>query len=126
MTKQSDAYNRREVPHVYDRGWLATELGNLQRAIQRYSTRTVTKDYTASALDQTILCDASAGAFTLTLPKAEGNQGLMLTIKKIAGPGKVFIGGTVDGATALALNSVYDAITIQSDGTTWYELAASP
>lgn len=85
---------------------------------------TKTTDYTATIKDAVILCDASGGAFAITLPASAGAQGLMLYIKKTdASANAVTIDGdgseTVDGAATLVLASQYDAARLVADGTGW-------
>jgi hypothetical protein len=93
--------------------------------------RTVTRTtaYTATALDHTLRCDASGGAFTVTLPKAADNKGLVLVIKKVdSSINAVTIDGsgseTIDGAASVALATQYAARTVQSNGTGWDIIAS--
>ncbi|MES2631299.1 MAG: hypothetical protein V4611_05070 [Patescibacteria group bacterium] len=68
------------------------------------------------------LIDASAGAFTVTLP-ATATLGHYFTIKKIdSSPNAVTIVGTFDGATNYVLSKQYDSVTIMSSTTAgvWY------
>ncbi|GAA4117357.1 hypothetical protein GCM10022215_17890 [Nocardioides fonticola] len=68
------------------------------------------------------LCDATAGAITITLPAASGSNGLTYTIKKtdasantvtvvVTGP------GTIDGAAQVVLSGQGDAVTVTATGT---------
>ncbi|KKK94574.1 hypothetical protein LCGC14_2681480 [marine sediment metagenome] len=91
------------------------------------SVITKTAAYTATASDQTILCNAGSGAFTVTLPAAQGLSGTVYRIKKIdSGGNAVTVDGnaseTIDGATTNVLSSQYDVIEIQCDGTSWHIL----
>lgn len=88
---------------------------------------TKTTTYTATLLDRTILCDATGGAFTVTLPAAAASKNLKLTIKKIdSSLNAITIDGngseTIDGVTTQKLYSQYDAITIHCNGSAWYIL----
>lgn len=88
-----------------------------------------TAAYTATALDDLILCDATSGAFTVTLPKAADNNGKELTVKKTdASANAVTLDGngseTIDGAATVALSSRYASRTIRSDGTNWHIIAS--
>lgn len=86
---------------------------------------TKTANYTATLDDHTIACNASGGAFTITLPLASGAIGQILNIKKIDSSANAI---TVDGASAETIDSgatasltvQYESITVQSDGTEWW------
>jgi hypothetical protein len=91
--------------------------------------KSVTAAYTAETTDETILGDATGGAFSVTLPPAASCKGLLLTIKRTnAGGNAVTIDGnsaeTIDGAGTVALSAQYAARTIRSDGTNWVVLAS--
>lgn len=86
---------------------------------------TKTGAYTLTSSDHVVLCDASGGAFTLTLPAAGGVTGLVLYVKKTDSSGSaVTIDGsgaeTIDGATTIDLALQYESVTIVSDGTSWH------
>ena len=86
---------------------------------------TKSSNYTATATDYLILCDASGGAFTISLLASATVTGRQYTIKKIDSSGNsVAIDGngseTIDGTTTKSLNLQYDSITIQSDGSNWF------
>lgn len=88
---------------------------------------TKTASYTATATDSTILCDATSGALTITLPAAASSSGRIFTIKKIDTSGNsITIDGngseTIDGATSQNLDTQWEAATVQSNGTAWYIL----
>ena len=85
--------------------------------------KTVTAGYLADAADYTILCNAVS--MTLSLPAANGIAGRIYNIKKInASVGTITIQANaaelIDGSnTNTYINSQYQSITIQSDGTNW-------
>jgi len=84
-----------------------------------------TENYTATAIDDTIICDATGGAFTITLPAASTVSGKIYNIKKIdVSANAVTIDGddseTIDDAATKALSSQYDSLTIQSSGAEWW------
>lgn len=91
------------------------------------STAVVSKtaNYTAVAgTDNVILCSASGGAFTITLPAVASNSGIQFTIKKTDSTASVVtIDGnaseTIDGALTKALANQYDSFTIVCSGTAW-------
>jgi len=85
-----------------------------------------TKDaaYTA-ATEEYLFCDATGGAFSITLPAV--SAGLQYTIKKTdSSANAVTIDGnaseTIDGELTQILTTQYDAITIVSDGTSWFTI----
>lgn len=86
---------------------------------------TKTANYTATATDHTILCDATGGAFTITLPAAASHTGRIYAIKKIdASVNAVTIDGnaseTIDGALTQVIATQYTNLQIQSDGANWW------
>lgn len=87
-----------------------------------YTARTTA--YTPTATDFTIAANASAGAFSVTLPTAVGITGEMYVIKKVDSSANAVTvattsSQTIDGATTRSLPRQYDAITVQSDGANW-------
>ncbi len=83
-------------------------------------------NYTVTAADNTILADASSGAFTITLPSPSGLNGRMYTIKKIGSGGidnAVTISpaaGTIDGGSSYIIYNDWTFVTLQTDGTNWF------
>jgi len=71
-----------------------------------------------------VLCDATGGIFTVTLPAASSRK--RLHIKKIDGSANAVTvqragADSIEGATSLALTTQYKSCTLYSDGTsTWY------
>ena len=91
----------------------------------------VSDDYTITTDDYTILVDASGGSVTLTLPPAadaydiiteSGNQ--FYIKKKDTSNFKVIIDAdgseTIDEALTAEIETPYEAIVVQSDGTEWW------
>ncbi|WPV66912.1 hypothetical protein [Chitinophaga sp. LS1] len=86
----------------------------------------VTATYTVTGSDNTILADASAGAFTITLPAPAATiVGRIYTIKKIGGdidkavtimPGA----NSIEGGSSYVIYNDWTFITVQTDGTNWY------
>lgn len=81
--------------------------------------------YTATSSDHVILCNASGGAFTITLPAASGVLGIIYHIKKTDSSGNaVTVDGngseTIDGATTASLTAQYESIMIVCDGSNWH------
>jgi hypothetical protein len=80
--------------------------------------------YTVTNSDELLLCDATSGAITLTLPTAVGVSGRVFVIKKTdSSANKVTLDGnsseTIDGATTFDLWLQYQSVTIVSNGSNW-------
>lgn len=96
----------------------------------RYSSiSTKTANYTTTATDHSILCDAAPGSFTITLHSASSafadGLGQIINIKKIDDTINSIIvdadsAEKIDGALTQTLAAVNESITIQSDGSNWY------
>jgi len=98
-------------------------------AVAQLSVTTKTTTYSATSADDVILCDATAGAFTITLPTASGITGKELIFVKIGtdtnrvtvdGSGTETIGGPVDEKLAIPNSRMH----IVSDGTNWRVIEA--
>lgn len=105
--------------------------GNDYNKIVKQLGRVVSKtaNYTAMDDDFVILCDATSGAITVTLPTAAGRKGKAFCIKKIdSSANTVTIDGnaseTIDGATTKVLSTQYSAKWIISDGANWVVIAS--
>ena len=88
---------------------------------------TKTTNYTATHADTVILCDATAGAFTITLPTTVGIKGKVYYIKKIdvtANAVTIDPDGTetIDDNLTLDLAFQYDSPMIVGDNTNWWIL----
>ena len=87
-------------------------------------TTTKTAAYTLTATDSVILADATAAAFTVTLPSPSGISGRQYTIKKIdASANAVTIAsasGNIDGAATKILSAQWQAAQMVSDGVNWF------
>ncbi len=129
---------RQYLPKQFSREYNASEihqqLGLLTQSIAPQITRTVTHASPTSALmvttsDDTVLCDATDGAFAVTLPIAAQVQFLKVSVKKIDASGHAVTltasgSDTIDGAATVSLGTQYKSRTIQSDGVLWYVLAS--
>jgi hypothetical protein len=72
-----------------------------------------------------IPCNATGGAFTVTLYTAIGNSGRKITVKKTDSSfNAVTIDAnsteTIDGALTLLLSTQYESVTLVSDGSNWH------
>lgn len=93
---------------------------------------TVTANTTLTTSSQTVLCDATSGALTLTLPSAasaySGGNGHIFTVKKIdASINHCIIAVTggatnIDGALTHNITDQWDDLSVQSNGTQYYKL----
>ena len=106
-------YNARDVRN---------QLNLLAQSVSPQVTRTVIAAAMVQTTDDTILGDTTASNFAITLLPANQCQFLKVSIKNI-GTGTLTVTGTVDGGAnpTLAQNK---AMTIQSDGTSWWKLAS--
>lgn len=89
---------------------------------QPIATKTTT--YTTTNADGVILCDATAGAFTVTLVTASGNTGLTQTFKKTDSTASVVTidangSQTIDGSLTYALSQQWTHVTLVSNGSNW-------
>lgn len=96
-------------------------------ALTRLTTQTIVTTYQATVQDRVILCDASGGAFTVTLPAVAAAVGVELDIKKIdATANAVTVDGssaeTIDGDLTKVLSAQWSNITVTSDGVEWFIL----
>lgn len=107
---------------------LESFLGGLQRDAP---VQTVIGAYTATSTDSTLLCSASAGAFTVTLPPASECRGLALQVKKTdASANAVTVAAygsdAIEGVATRSLPSQYKFLSLVSDGvSTWYVFATT-
>lgn len=88
------------------------------------STTAKSSAYTIATSDDIVLCNASAGAFTVTLPTASGNTGRQFVIKRMNSGGNAVTvaaasGQTIDGSGSVSLFAQYQSITVVSDGSDW-------
>jgi hypothetical protein len=98
-------------------------MAQLKACVESISTKTGA--YTLVNTDATILCDATAAGFTVTLP-ATPVTGQMYNIKKIDSTANVVTisgnGQNIDGAASVPLAAQWQSWTLQYDGTAWYAL----
>jgi hypothetical protein len=126
-----------EPPTEYDRKYFIDEFNKISHAIDQFAQEyyptknasTKTGDYTATVLDDVLLC---SGTVTITLYDAGGktdargtkqNAGRRITIKNI-GTGQVTVDGagsqTIDGDLTKIITERYVALELFSDGSNWY------
>ena len=90
----------------------------------KWPTVTKTANYSALTSDSVILCNASSGAFTVTLPTAASVLGKLYTIKKIDTSANVVTvtttsSQTIDGAITNIVATPYESVTVVSDNSNW-------
>lgn len=100
-------------------GGVRTEFGE-----QFVSVVTKTTTYVVTLLDHVILCDASGGTFTVTLPTAASGK-IVYHIKKIDSSGNIVtIDGngseTIDGSLTALLSIQYESFMLVSDLSNWH------
>lgn len=88
---------------------------------------TKTASYTLVSSDSVVICNATGGAFTVTLPTAAGIAGRQYFVKRVnGGINAVTVaaatGETIDGANSTSLLTQYAVVSLVSDGTNWLQL----
>jgi len=97
------------------------ELARIAASMTAYVIRNVTTSTTMQKNDGMLVCNAAAGAITVTLPAPGVGSGQPVTIKKSDDSvNAITLAGTIDGVANRTLTSPDDSIVIQSDGTTWF------
>lgn len=121
---KTDIRERLDIEHYFTVGGTEAYHG-----IHQIPVVTKTADYTATVLDALILCDASGGSFTITLPAAATIPGKRMLVKKIDSSVNAVIvdpngGETIDGQTDVNLLSRYQTLELISDGTNWISVSS--
>lgn len=93
------------------------------------NTVSVTATYTIDGRDKVVLCDATGGAFTVTLPDATLRKNQQpITVKRLNGGGNaVTVGsasGTIDGAATVSLAAQYATKVFISDGSVYHVISS--
>jgi hypothetical protein len=93
--------------------------------LPRSAIQTVSSAYTILGSDFAVMCNATGGGFTVTLPPASILAGQQYFIKKIDSSSNVVtVDGngaeTIDDATTVLLPMQYDCIHVICDGTEWW------
>ncbi len=81
--------------------------------------------YTLTGSDCLVLCDATGGAFTITLPAKSGIDGRMYIIKKTdSSANAIIVDGngaeTIDGGATASITVQYESITIICGSSEWH------
>jgi hypothetical protein len=103
-------------------------INNTSGDYQPITTSAKTTTYAVGVNDKTVTCNATAGAFAVTLPAVAANTNRIITVKKTDSSGNaVTVTGngseTIDGSNTHALSAQYSTVTVQSDGATWQILS---
>ena len=94
----------------------------------RGAYRSVTTSGSVVSGDYFLICDATAGAITLTLPPAALVPGRIYANKRInSGANQVIVDGyaseTIDGAATHTLTPQWNSLLIMTNGVAWFILA---
>ena len=107
---------------------LFSNLAKFDAAVMR-KTDTLVANTTLDYTHNVVLCDANAGAFTVTLPGAGGRTGIVYTLKKTdASANVVTLKGTgaelIDGANTdvLSMAAQFGKVTVVSNGVSWFTI----
>ena len=89
------------------------------------TVRTITASDSVQFTDQAILCDASGGALTVTLPVASDNLGRTLRIKKSDSTAAIVSvaptgSDLIDGNASVDMPRPYTALLLVSDASNWW------
>ncbi len=100
-------------------------LADLFKSQMTLVTKTAT--YTIAANTYYVRGDATAGAFTITLPPALNNQGRKVLIKKIDSSGNAVTvsragADTIEGSTTVSLGSQWNKTHLISNGVDTWEI----
>lgn len=101
-----------------------TQVTALSAVVSKVALRFISAAHTITTGDY-FLCDATSGAFTITLPAAGQVPGRTIIVQKVdSSVNGVTVDGagseTINGALTQALAAQYNSITIRSDGTQWF------
>lgn len=86
---------------------------------------TKTGAYTVVPQDKVVLCDTTAGAFTVTLPPVATSAGTTVTIKKVSSDANLLtIDGnsseTIDGVLNMGITTQYSFLTLSATAAAWF------
>lgn len=103
-------------------------IGNGELTLQvglKVPLKTLSAAGTLTSVDHIVLCDATNGGFTVSLPAASNSASRVYHIKKIDSTGSVITvdpnaSETIDGSSTLSISTQYESYNIISTGTDWY------
>jgi len=95
----------------------------------RGAFRSVTTTGSVVSGDYLLICDATGGAITMTLPPAALVPGRIYTFKRINAGNAVIVDGygseTIDGALTHTLGTQWNGATVMSNGVAWFKIIAN-
>jgi len=113
-----------DTNRFHDLRGIIRETTTSQAEVNAIATKTA--DYTVTDEDATILADGTSASVTITLPTASSVTGHVFTIKAIDVNNTVSIATTssetIDGSSASITLTLYQSVTVQSDGTSYWIL----
>jgi hypothetical protein len=107
-----------------DKNGNSTGTGYISSTGVATAIATKTGNYTLSAQDGTILCNAASAGFTLTLPASGIQSGQRYRVKKTDATANVCTVSSsvnIDGAGSFTLATQYASQEVQWDGTQWWK-----
>ncbi len=119
---EDTSYKRARFGNIYI-DTVTREATRIDGVFEAYTSKTA--NYTATTSDHVILCDATSGAVTVTLPPVASRPGQILVIKKTdSSINVVTLDGnaseTIDGAATISLGIQYASYKIMNQGTAWF------
>jgi hypothetical protein len=113
--------------HVPASGQLRNVTDNAAGISYNANSKTVLGTYTAGKDDHTILANAAAAAFTITLPAPSSRANPYLVIKKIDATANAvtldpFGAATIDGASTVSLTAQYQTVILHASPSGWHVL----
>lgn len=94
------------------------------------NSKAVLGTYTAGKEDHTLLANAAAGAFTITLPAPSSRANPYLVIKKTDSTSNAvtldpFGAATIDGASTVSISSQYQMVILHASALGWHVLGSN-
>lgn len=113
--------------HVPASGQLRNVTDNAAGISYNANSKTVLGAYTVGKDDHTILANAAAGAFTITLPAPNSRANPYLVVKKIDATANAVTldpagSATIDGASTISLGAQYQQVILHANATGWHIL----
>ena len=120
--RSTDVIADKGVVSFYFQRWIDNLCGRLDNEVRR-----VTASGNVLGTDYLILADATAGAVTVTLPKASDSLGRILLVKKLdASANAVTIDGdgteTIDNLASVAITTQNTTVRMLCDGLAWWRI----
>ena len=122
LTELSDVHHVAATKQGHYLAWVAAssrfELFSAATPIPSVVTKTA--NYTIPVAPETVLADASGGAFSITLPAAGSSNGLTCSITKTdSSNNAVTVVGQISGSTSWDIPGQWSTMTLEGTGTYW-------